>query len=391
MSSGARGSLAWRLFAFGVAQVVLSVLIGDCLIRRASGPPAPPERPLGMEWSEGPPAPPHPPEPRRGGRPPPPRAERGLPPPVLNLLVGLVMVGGWAFVVGRWVVVPLRRLTQAARAFGAGNLATRAHLSRADELGEVGKAFDEMAARLQSSIRAEKELLANVSHELRTPLARIRVALDLASEGDAEAARASLAEIGVDLNELESILDAIFTTARLEIAADTAGSSGLPLRRAPTSPEVVARQAAERFRTAHPARPLVLSVHGELAPVALDMVLFRRVLDNLLENAHKYSPDPGAAIELTVDADEAGSAFTVRDRGMGIAAEDVPHLFTPFFRSERSRTRAEGGVGLGLTLVKRIVDGHGGSVTVTTGPEGSAFRVVLPRATTSADVPGADQ
>jgi signal transduction histidine kinase len=108
-------------------------------------------------------------------------------------------------------------------------------------------------------------------------------------------------------------------------------------------------------------------------------VLFRRVIDNLLENAHKYSPDPDAAIELVASHQGDDVAFEVRDRGIGIAPEDLPRIFTAFFRTERSRSRETGGVGLGLTLARRIVEAHGGTIEATSAVNvGTTLRVTIP-------------
>jgi signal transduction histidine kinase len=107
------------------------------------------------------------------------------------------------------------------------------------------------------------------------------------------------------------------------------------------------------------------------------------VLDNLLENAHKYTPEQVSPIDLAVsrDAESGDIVFEVRDRGIGIAAEDLPRVFTAFFRSERSRSRESGGVGLGLTLAKRIVEAHGGTIGVTSRADaGTIVRVTVPAA-----------
>lgn len=300
---------------------------------------------------------------------------QGLPPPFVNFFTGLAVVGLWAFGVARWVVRPLNELSRAARALGRGDLTARTGLTRKDELGQVGQTFDEMAERIQALVVAEKEMLANVSHELRTPLARIRVALDIAAEGDAVAARSSLQEIALDLTELESLIDDILTTMRLE---GDARAATLPLHRSPVPASALADAAADRFRARHPNRDLRIDIRGELPDVNADAALFRRVLDNLLENAHKYSPDQTAPVILTATRDGERVAFEVADRGIGIPAEDVPHLFTAFFRGERSRSRGTGGVGLGLTLAKRIAEAHGGSIGVSSTSQGTTFRVEIP-------------
>ena len=336
MNSFFRGPLARRLFALGVLQLVLA--IGTAVAIGALTHPRPPHfHGWGGPPPNGPPpdfGPPpgffdHPP----GGPPPHHLIDPGFYPPLLTFLCGLVIVGLGAWLTAGW----FRKL-----------------------------------------LLSEKELLANVSHELRTPLARIRVALDLAGEGDAEAARASLAEIATDLGELEVLVEDVLTATRFELAAD--GSAGaFAGRRERIAASAVAQHAAERFRATHPTRPLELRADPAEPQVAIDPVLFRRVLDNLLENAHKYSPDPSAPVVLAVSADSRSVAFVVEDHGLGIAAVDLPHVFSPFFRGERSRDRSSGGVGLGLTLARRIVEAHGGTISITSRPgAGTMVRTVLP-------------
>jgi two-component system OmpR family sensor kinase len=120
-----------------------------------------------------------------------------------------------------------------AEPLGKGDLNARSELIRSDEVGEVARAFDEMAERIQKLVQAEKELFANVAHELRTPLARIRVALEIAGEGDAATARASLAEIAVDLAELEILIDDVLTAARFELVDGKTSNAGFSLHLEP--------------------------------------------------------------------------------------------------------------------------------------------------------------
>lgn len=230
-------------------------------------------------------------------------------------------------------------------------------------------------------LNVERELMANVAHELRTPLSRIRVALEIAAEGDTATARASLEEIGVDLAELEVLIDDVLTAARLDLAGG--GSSGprsaLPLSFKPVTAREMAESAAARFRARHPDRTLTVSLKGEPLTLQADAVLLRRALDNLLENADKYSPDRQSPVALSLSQRDGRACFEVVDRGIGIASHDLTRVFSPFFRAERSRTRSTGGVGLGLTLAKQIVAAHGGSIQLTSTPgAGTTARVELP-------------
>ena len=299
--------------------------------------------------------------------------------PVITLVCGLLILVFGAVVTARWIVRPIDRLARAARALGRGDLAARSRLERTDEIGELGHRFDEMADRIENLMRSEKELFANVAHELRTPLARIGVALDLAGEGDAEAARASLAEIAVDVTELETIVDDILSAMRFEIASGKGAVAQLPLRRAHVTPDSIVAAAVERQRSRHRDRPIEVSIAGELPMLDVDPMFVRRVLDNLLENAHKYTPDADRPTTISARCEGTRVVFEVTDRGIGIGSEDLPRVFTAFFRGERSRSRQTGGVGLGLTLAKRIVEAHDGTIEAeSVSGAGTTMRVVLP-------------
>lgn len=310
----------------------------------------------------------------RPTRPPPPPSPFGL--PVVAFVLVVVGVSSWFL--ARSIARPLGALRDAAGAIGRGDLKTRANLSRRDELGDVARAFDEMAVQVEALLSAEKELVANVSHELRTPLSRIRVALDLAAEGDAERVRESLRDITDDLDELERLVSDVLTAARLDLGV--ASPRGIPpLRRAPTDVGDLLAEAARRFRGSHPERPLEEDVAADLPPVDGDPVLLRRVVDNLLENAHKYTEDAERPIGLRAHRDETALVVEVVDQGIGIAPVDLSGVFRPFFRVDRSRTRQTGGLGLGLALAKRIVEAHGGTIELESAPdEGTVARVRLP-------------
>ena len=283
----------------------------------------------------------------------------------------------------RAIAAPLERLGRAVRAFGAGDLSARARLRARGEVGEVAAAFDQMADRIQALLHTEKELLANVSHELRTPIARIRVALDLAAEGDLERSRRYLGEIGADLDELTQLVDDVLTAARLDLAAGRYPGAELPLRRERVDGREFVMRAAERFRSAHPERELELAVDPQLPALDADPALLRRVLDNLLDNARKYS-DAGARITLAARPEDGALSVEVADEGIGLDEADLARLFTPFFRSDRSRARGTGGVGLGLALAKRVVEAHGGRIAAQSAPgKGTQVRFSVPAAATS--------
>jgi signal transduction histidine kinase len=285
----------------------------------------------------------------------------------------LTVVGVASFLTTRALTRPLASLSAAARAFGAGQLDARANLTRRDEFGRVAAAFDDMADRVVHVLEAQRELLVNVSHELRTPLARMRVALDLAAEGDHATADEALSEIAGDVSELEGLVNDVLTASRLEKGA-------LPLRTATTDAVSLAERAATKFRATHPEHALHVETHAAEGSVTVDPALLRRALDNVLDNAAKYTNPSAGAIDLRASSSEDAVLYEVSDRGVGISKEDLPHVFTPFFRGDRSRTRATGGAGLGLALAKRIVEAHHGALTLDSAPGvGTRVRIRIPR------------
>jgi signal transduction histidine kinase len=164
----------------------------------------------------------------------------------------------------------------------------------------------------------------------------------------------------------------------MDLARSTARGGTPPLHVATLDVGQVLKGALERLRHRHPARRVDADLDPDLPAVEGDAVLLRRALDNLLDNAQKYSP-PQSPIRIRAGRREGGVTVSVIDSGEGIPAEDLARLFTPFFRGDKSRTRATGGVGLGLCLARRIVEAHGGTLTADSTPSvGTTMTVQLP-------------
>ncbi|MEO8698446.1 MAG: HAMP domain-containing sensor histidine kinase [Kofleriaceae bacterium] len=285
----------------------------------------------------------------------------------LVMLLGSALLLGFVFVAGPLaysIARPIERLGVLARELGSGNLAVRAKLTRRDEIGDLARSFDTMAGQIQQLRSAERALLDDVSHELRTPLSRMRVVLDLASDADPERVRRYLAEIAIDLAELDHLIDDILVSSQLD--PDRWEAARPPLHKAAIAVDDLVEASVSRFRMRSPERTVEAPPRAQPAAAGAlivdgDLAMLRRALDNLLDNARKYSA-AGAPIEVRVARDRDAVRVEVVDRGVGIAPEDQPRVFSAFFRADRSRTRASGGVGLGLALVRRIVEAHGGTV-----------------------------
>jgi signal transduction histidine kinase len=311
---------------------------------------------------------------------------RGFGPPALLrplLFVGvvLVVVALATRPLARRLSRPLERLTDAAHRLGGGDLAARAPAppararwwrpghGPADEIGQLTRAFNEMAERVERLVRGQRELLANVSHELRSPLARLRMALALLPrEGAAEP---RIAEAERDLGELDRLIDDILATARLE-------ATGLPTRLAEFDVAALLRELAERGRhdPAVAGRPVRVEDRGPLTLVA-DEALLRRALWNLVENAAKYGAPP---ITLAAARESDRVVLSVADEGPGIPPEARERVLDPFYRLDAARTpgaAAPGGSGLGLTFARRVAEVHGGAITVGADPSGRGCRVAL--------------
>ncbi len=298
------------------------------------------------------------------------------------MLLGAALVLAFLFVaapLSHAIAKPIARLGALARALGNGDLAVRAATTRRDEIGDLGRTFDAMAEQLQHLRVAERQLLGDVSHELRTPLARMRVVLELAGDAPLENIHRYLGEIATDLGELEQLLDDIIVSTRLDLASEPWDEARPPLRKCAIASDELVDAAIGHFQARWPERAIAVRATGGSLALDGDLAMLRRVLDNFLDNARKYSPDD-APIAIEVDAVAERVRFAVIDRGVGIARDDHAHVFSAFFRADRSRTRSSGGVGLGLALARKIVEAHGGKIGFESSPAtGSTFWFELAR------------
>jgi signal transduction histidine kinase len=303
------------------------------------------------------------------------RSSTGAPGPlrlVLGLLAGGLVLSAVARKVAKRISRPLEQVAQAAERFGNGELSARTGLDPearssehiADEVREVAYTFDEMAERIERVVRDQRELLGAISHELRSPLGRARVGLELVA-GDvsvspyARETRELLKGIDRELSEVDLILGDLLAAAR-------AGLSDVRLERVALLPWLRGRLAA-LSRPDLPPLELdagALDAAGAEASeltLACDQALLGRALSNLVNNAALHGHDASAPITVAVERDAAEVRLLVRDRGPGIATELLPRVFEPFVKGDKARTPGKaGGSGLGLALVLRIAEAHGG-------------------------------
>ncbi len=266
---------------------------------------------------------------------------------------------------------PLGEMATAARQITrADDLSRRVpYANRPDEIGDLARAFNQTLERLERLFRTQQRLLADVSHELRTPLTTIRGNLDLMrrmGETDPQ----SLGAIQVEIERMTRLVGDLLLLAR-------ADSGGLPLERKPVELDNILFDVYRQVRLLESPVGIKLAAVDQVTVLG-DADRLKQLFLNLVENAVKYTA-PGGAVRLSLSKKEDWAFFEVSDTGVGIPPENLPHIFDRFYRVDKSRARAQGGSGLGLSIAKWIAQAHGGAIRVSSQVgEGTTFRVTLP-------------
>lgn len=270
---------------------------------------------------------------------------------------------------------PIAAITSQARCISHDNLTERLALAGPhDEVRELAQTFDEMLDRLQSAFEGEQRFTSDASHELRTPLGllKVQISLALTRPRDAQALTQMMQAMEGDVDRMTRLVETMLSLARTgelldqHLCVDVVGLLG------GLADQMQAANAIRRIRFSLDASSgLDVQVRGD--PDRLTQLFL-----NLLDNAAKYSPDD-SAVSIGVKPQAAGWAITVADTGIGIAPEHLAHVFDRFYRTDASRARQTGGIGLGLAIAQAIAKQHGGCITVQSEMgAGSVFTVWLP-------------
>lgn len=324
-------------------------------------------------------------EPGAGGEGGPP----GDPPFWLVPLVGLaaltVTLGSIAWFLGRMVVEPLAATSAAARQVARGNLEVALPSSRVREVAEVNTAFEAMGAELRASLEHQAALeqerrlfISAVAHDLRTPLFSLRGYLEGLEQGIADTPEKRARYVAVaqeKADALERLITDLFAYTRMEYLDQAPNREPLDLG-------ALMMRLVEGVRPQAEAKDvrLIIETPVEGCVVDGDGHLLARAIENLLDNATRFTPG-GGAVHVACHTEADRTLFSVTDSGPGIPAQDLPHLFAPLYRGEASRNRRTGGAGLGLTIARRILRAHGGDLTARNHIDGGAvFIGTLPAA-----------
>jgi signal transduction histidine kinase len=267
------------------------------------------------------------------------------------------------------IVSSIRAIARAAERFGEGELETRVFEgAQRDELGVLASAFNRMAGRIRDLVLSERRLLQDVSHELRSPLARLAFAAELAKTSDDR--HASIGLIQKQVQTLKTLVSSLLQVTRL---GETTPRGGEEVQLADVIDEVLETNALN----AQEKRCRMLVTGTSSLCINGDRKAITCALDNVIRNAVEYS-SPDSQIDITL-AEERGTAVVhVRDYGAGVPDEMLTNIFKPFFRVDDCRHASTGGVGLGLAIVQRAVQLHGGSVQAINAEPGLMVSITLP-------------
>jgi signal transduction histidine kinase len=268
---------------------------------------------------------------------------------------------------------PIRHLIEAVRSVFIGKLETRVRIPHTgDEIDELARLFNVMLEKIEALIKAMRDSLDNVAHDLRTPMARLRAGAEraLRSEQNIDVYREALAD---SIDELDQILKILNTL--MDISEAETGIMKLDLKAFDLATLIEETVDVYEYLAEEKALTIQRRVPSNLCLKA-DPNRIRQAIGNLLDNAIKYTP-PGGKVELNAYLDGKDTVITVKDTGIGIPPEDLPRIWDRLFRGDQSRSVS--GLGLGLSLVKAVVEAHGGKVEVTSEPtRGSVFTIRIP-------------
>lgn len=277
------------------------------------------------------------------------------------------------FVLSRRILAPVRALTQAARRFGKGEFSRRVDYRGQGEMAELAQSFNSMAEDLEHTEHLRRNMVADIAHELRTPLSNLSGYLEAIGDGIVRPDDATIRSLSEEASSLSRLVDDL-----QELSLADTGSLKLVLQTADIAAIISETVTAIQAKAASRGLTVAADMAGGLPPVMVDTHRIRQVLHNLLENAVIHT-DSGGSITVSAAREGGYIRISVTDTGEGIPADELPRIFERFYRVDKSRTRATGGTGLGLTIARRLVEAHGGAISVESTPgKGTTFRFTIP-------------
>ena len=278
------------------------------------------------------------------------------------------------YFVSRTIARPIQRITSTAKQIRNGDLTARSGVSGPDEIGQLGETFDDMATTIERDLKLEHRLTGDVAHELRTPLMALQATIEAMQDGVLPADDEHFETIAGEVRRLSRLIDAMLRLSRLEN-----GTTQVKIERTDMVYLVKSLVSAQHqlFHEKGLHLRFVDETHGELY-ADVDPDLIREAIVNLMSNAMRYT-NPDGWVKVSLRADHSDVLISVQDTGIGIAKEDIPQTFSRFWRSDVSRERVSGGLGVGLAITKEIVDRHNGTILVESElGKGTTFTLRIP-------------
>jgi histidine kinase len=276
--------------------------------------------------------------------------------------------------VTRRIVSPIEEMTRASQRIADGRYDERVRVVGEDELGKLAGSFNQMAQTLVQTEERRRQLIGDVAHELRTPLSSIRGVMEGLIDGVLPAEPATFLSVQNEVSRLQRLVHDLEELSRAE-------AGQIPLEMELVAPADLIRMAAERLQPQFEDKgvQIFLDFVPCLPQIRVDIGRMTQVLLNLMGNALQYTP-AGGEVTISARTEKSKVIITVQDNGTGIAPEHLDHLFERFYRVDKSRSRAIGGSGVGLTISKHLVEAHNGDISAASpGPgQGSTFSITLP-------------
>lgn len=291
---------------------------------------------------------------------------------LLTIVVPSFIMLFFCWLAYRYLMRPLEALNQGAQKLAQGDLSARvlpeiAH-KRKDELTQVAASFDDMASRIEGLVNSQRQLLGDLSHELRTPLTRMGLAVDLIKKGD-EQADQQLPRLERELEQVHCLVEDALTLAWLDSEPELPRDDAFDLS---TLLDLIVEDAEFEF----PERKIVRVYDNGLTIENSSQQVLAQTIENVLRNALKYSP-PKKSVQVICGVDDNSYRLIVSDQGEGVPESCLEKIFEPFFRTDRARSREQGGFGLGLALCKRQITALGGSIVAKVNAAGGLDIVIV--------------
>jgi len=278
-----------------------------------------------------------------------------------------------ARILARGMTQPLRDMAAAARGMARGDYRQRVSARSRDEVGQLAAAFNRMAGEMEGLERLRRDLVANVSHELKTPISALRARLENLLDGVEQPDPALIGVMLQQTQRLSRLVDQLLDLSRFE-------SGDVPLEIEPVELAALVERVVGEVAVARADREVRVRnlVAGDLPPIEADRERIHQVLFNLLDNAFRFTP-PGGEVTVRAVRENGSCEVSVEDTGPGIPPEHLPLVFERFYRVDPSRSREDGGTGIGLAIARSVVEAHGGRIWAESNVgQGSRFRFVLP-------------